>query len=388
MKKDFKLGGANGASALTEEMDTILAESEFNLKFIKIDDIETNKLNEDFQQIDIEALSRSIEDIGLQHNLVVLKEPSGKYRLISGERRFRAIKLLLERDPKNKSFKNGIPCKVVSDISEVEEEIRLIRSNTDTRPLTAAERRKAILRLIELYKVRKSKGEISSTYSQLSEDLQISVRQIQKYAATENLIPELEKLLEKGSITINESEQFSRLDEDGQKLVAELYDKQGSVEKQDLDEIKKLQDEKALIKAELTKKIDSLVKERDQLHEKIQEQERTVNAMSESMEHPGGDIEAIILEKAAAENKAEALRRQKEQLQYKYNELKEEMKKPIKIDDKRLKEIKAEVTLESALTKMENEFDSIKSKQGILKSDEDLRHRYEILCNRMTSLLK
>ena len=69
--KNFLLGGSAGATQLREKTENIIYNSEFNFKLIKIEKIIPNTLNKDFKQVDIDVLSRSIEDIGLQHNLVV-----------------------------------------------------------------------------------------------------------------------------------------------------------------------------------------------------------------------------------------------------------------------------------------------------------------------------
>lgn len=385
--KNFLLGGSAGATQLREKTENIIYNSEFNFKLIKIEKIIPNTLNKDFKQVDIDVLSRSIEDIGLQHNLVVLKQDDGNYRIISGERRYRAICLLLKRDPEH-PLSNGIPCKVLSNIDEVEEEIRLLRSNTDTRELSPNERRKAILRLIDLYKIKKDKGEIKSTYAALAEDLQMSVRQIQKYVATGNLIPALEELLDKGIIALNDAEKFSILDEEGQLMIAELLKRQGSVSKEELDEIKRLKEEKELLKKELSSKIENLVKEKEQLKTQIYEQQKRAEEMSRMMEIPDVDIEKIVMEKARAEEMVEKLTRQKEQLHEKYETLKEELKKPVEIDFKRLEEIKATVKVEAALSRIEDEFAILKSKSKVFFYEKDLFSKYKILCDRFLSLIE
>ena len=384
-KKSFSLGGKAGASELLEEKESILSESEFNLKLIKADNIVPNELNKDFSQSDIDELSRSIEDIGLQHNLVVLKQADGKYRLISGERRFRAICALIERRASH-SFKNGIPCKVVSNLTEVDEEIRLLRANTDTRELTASERRNAVLRLIDLYKIKKDKGEIKSIYAELANDLQMTVRQVQKYAATGNLIPALEKLLKNGAISLSDGERFSVLDEEGQQTIANLYEKQGFVSKEELNEVKRLKEEKELLNKELGLKISDLVKEKEQLMFQIEEQEKQALNISRAMESPEMELEQFFLKKAEAERAVGELKKQKAQIQEKYDELKEKLKKPVVVDSKKMEELKVSLKVDAALSRMEEEFATIKAKSSIFSADQELLNRYQILCNRILSL--
>jgi hypothetical protein len=274
---------------------------------------------------------------------------------------------------------------VISGITEVEEEIRLLRSNTDTRELSPAERRKAVLRLIDLYKARKEGGEIKSIYTELANDLQLSVRQIQKYASTGNLIPELEELLNSGTISLRDGERYSVLDEEGQATIAELYKKKGSVSQEELDEVKRLKEEKELIKRELSSKISDLVLEKEKLLSEIEEQKRNAANASVMLERPDADLEEIILKKAQAESNARALIKQKEQLQEKYDRLKEELRKPVVIDKKKLEEVKIAAKIEAALSRMESDFALVKSKHHTLASDPELLNRYHILRNRINA---
>ena len=387
-KKEFFIGGKKDNKSLENKAASIKDESAYNLRFIKPDLIVTNEKNSLFSHDEIEKLSKSIEDIGLQHNLVVLAQEDGKYRLISGERRYRAILMLLDRRPGYEEFKNGIPCRVHTGLDEVEEEIRLIRSNTDSRELTPAEKRNAILRLLELYKVRKKEGEISSAYSELANDLKMTERQIRKYTSTGRLIPELDDLFQKGEITLKMSEKFAALDEEGQQIIAQIYEEHGSVDESSVSEVKKLKEEKEVLIQQFQAKLQEIKDERDNLAEQIQAQQPAAGDLSQKLEEPGANIEQIVLKKAEAEKKVERLTAQKQQLQDKYDSIKDELAKPRDIDTKRLAEIKNSLKADSSLGKMEQEFDELKKRVSIIKNDPELYQRYQILCDRMNSLCK
>ena len=77
---------------------------EYASRDIMLSDIRLNPDNEVFRQDDndedIRTLAEDIERNGLMHNLVVLPQQEGKntvYMLISGERRYRALKYLEEK---------------------------------------------------------------------------------------------------------------------------------------------------------------------------------------------------------------------------------------------------------------------------------------------------
>lgn len=110
---------ASAASGTTpvKAIDKLASES----RTIALNDIELNPDNELFrqedQQEDIEKLAENIKSNGLLHNLVVYQVKDGeknKYILLSGERRYKAIKYLYE-EQKSKKWEQIENCKVVSE---------------------------------------------------------------------------------------------------------------------------------------------------------------------------------------------------------------------------------------------------------------------------------
>lgn len=97
-----------------------------NIKMIKIADIETNA--ENFYSLpDIEDLAEDIDRQGLIHSLAVAKISSEKYKLISGDRRLTAIKLLIENGKWNNET---VPCYVITaKKSDAEMNLDLIMLN-------------------------------------------------------------------------------------------------------------------------------------------------------------------------------------------------------------------------------------------------------------------
>ena len=67
---------------------------------IEVSQIDFNEAN-DYEPTNIEELAEDIKHNGLLHNIVVVKKDDGRYKLLAGERRLRAIKLLAEKEPEN-----------------------------------------------------------------------------------------------------------------------------------------------------------------------------------------------------------------------------------------------------------------------------------------------
>ena len=99
---------------------------------------------------EVQELAASIKENGLMHNLVVRKRQDDTYEIISGERRYRALKSL--------GYKK-IPCQVKENLSNLDAEIMLIQANSEQRELTPSEKMEGIKRLEIIYKQKRSNGE-------------------------------------------------------------------------------------------------------------------------------------------------------------------------------------------------------------------------------------
>lgn len=91
-------------------------ESSNDIKNIDKNQIYPNPLNEKYMRNvtdnDIKALQSSIEEETMFHNLVVISD-NDRYRLISGEKRWKAI-MCMNEENYNRLFPSGIPCKVLN----------------------------------------------------------------------------------------------------------------------------------------------------------------------------------------------------------------------------------------------------------------------------------
>ena len=150
-KKSFGAGATKPGILNTdggEKLKEMQAKIQYNFKYIPKEKIVSNPKNEMYTQDGIEALKESILINGLRHNLSVLYNPDNDtYRLVSGERRYHAIKSMSDKEY-NDLFPAGIPCKVEkSEITEIDEEIMLISANHDVRESSMEVKRWEVSRL-------------------------------------------------------------------------------------------------------------------------------------------------------------------------------------------------------------------------------------------------
>ena len=102
-----------------------------DFKNIPIEKIYPNKLNqpymENITEKQIKLLCNNIMKNGMHHNLVVINDMMGKYRLISGEKRWRAL-MMMTPEQRSKEFPNGARCKIIEDVANLSErdELRLL----------------------------------------------------------------------------------------------------------------------------------------------------------------------------------------------------------------------------------------------------------------------
>ena len=133
---------------------------------ININDIEENPDNALYRELDTEEdialLADDIRRAGLLHNLVVFPKTGvgGKYVLLSGERRLRALRLLVEQDKREQEEKQlpnrmsewqKVQCKVVRNLTENEKVVYIDSANLQVRGGISNERvmRQAAARFVE-----------------------------------------------------------------------------------------------------------------------------------------------------------------------------------------------------------------------------------------------
>ena len=388
-KKNFGVGMAS-SSKITENntIKDMKAKQNFNFQYIHRDKIDTNPLNKRYAQDDIEQLKESIISTGLLHNICLTRdEDTDRYRLISGERRWRAIDLLTEEEYKT-HFPSGIPSHVMAFDSETDEEIALIAANVEDRDEGQEKKRDSILRLKELYELKREQGDTQykNINKMIAEKTKMSTRQVTKYTNTAKLIPELQELFNKEAIKIDDASNFAVLSEESQRKILEMIQRDGKVNHENIKTIKKQEAETKELQKSLFQKEDEL-KKKESLIEELTRQVQKLEQKNKSV--PDDIAKDELSELKEAKEKAE---KERASLQLKIQKLEEDKKqreqRNIEITADELKRIETITKLEQTLEQFENSFNILKSGKNFIIQDQTLRSKIEILANRFNMLLQ
>ncbi len=163
----------------TEKQQKIDSLDVFKVLDIAIEDIVPNEKNF-YGTDDIEALKESILASGLQQNLVVGTKKDGKYKLISGHRRFKSITELIKE---GKLKLTAVPCKIV-DVTEGEELLTLVKTNSTARVLSVEEKIeqiKALENAVKLLNADPSTRIKGRTREYIAKEMGISEGEISRY---------------------------------------------------------------------------------------------------------------------------------------------------------------------------------------------------------------
>lgn len=367
MAKKFGLSEnmINSISKNVKKTELIDAKDNFKFNYIDIDKIIVNSKNF-YPIVEIESLAEDISINGLNHNLVVRPIEDGLYEIISGERRYTALKTLVE---KGESKHKIVPCKVI-ELNDIDSEIVLIQANAQTRELTDADKLKQIERLKALYEEKKAKGEkINDIRGLISKDIGLSTGQVAKYTSvSNNLIPELRAVLDEGNLTISNATDFAGLSEENQKVILDIINQKVDISRKEAVDIKKqlkvVEEEKKRI-LELDKQkseeLEVLRKENEnksnEVDLKIEEVKKEMSAKSEdekkelqdklkelddkkrALEHENEELENSIinLEKNTNEEIENKVKQKVEEIKSKFEVDKLE-KERLQAENKKLKE--------------------------------------------------
>lgn len=298
MAKKFTIGrDKSNEKSLAEKADILDNKSDFDLRFIEIDKIIPNPNN--FYELNgIKELSENIKEFGLNQNLEVVEihdNGEKKYRLIGGHRRYEAIKLLINDG--DDRFKK-VPCKVNRSLDEIEEQLRLIKSNSDTRELTPQEKREQMKQLIELYKKKQLlTGEKINIKKEVAAASGTYPKTVERYDNINNrLIDELKEYFDSSKITFTDAYNFATLTEEAQLAILDLLKSKDKVTKEELKTIKEankqLSDE--------NKKTKKALEEKETLIHNLELEKKQLSKEQANFE---AEKEKIANEKAALEEK-------------------------------------------------------------------------------------
>lgn len=227
---------ANQAANALKDMSSYLNEGIDNageIQEISLKQIIINEAN-DYRQLDditdIEILADDIERNGLLHNLVVSKRKNGDYVILSGERRYRALNMLMEREMEKQAKGDTtadigkyrhVPCRVISNLTERKEQIILDAANLQTRGGAGDEK----LTRFAMERYRDNVKEEYSLTEEQARDLLLKITNIgrssifRNFKIIDNLIPQLKDRLNSDEITKKEADVFLKLTQEEQNNV-------------------------------------------------------------------------------------------------------------------------------------------------------------------------
>lgn len=204
----------------------------------------------------IEQLAQEILAVGLMENMTVAYAPCerGEYKIIAGERRWRALNLLLEKGYED--FET-VTCQIKSAAEENEEMVQLIIANA-YRDKTIVDMLEEEKRLKESLQYMKDNGLTLQGYKLDSGRLRDVIASIMNTTGTKiaqiesinkHLIPEFSAELKEGRLTFSAAYEISGMAEDKQMELLEKY-KEGGLSLKEVKQAKKEIEEAAEKEAE------------------------------------------------------------------------------------------------------------------------------------------
>ena len=236
----------NTQAAVTDERP----KARFRVRDISIKKMYSNDANF-YSMQDVEQLAQKIYAVGLLENLTVVHDPCdrGEYRIIAGERRWRALNLLVERGYKEFEIAS---CQVKTPAEEHEEMVQLIvanayRNKTVKDILEEEQKLKETLQYMKKNKIplqgyQLDSGRLRDVISTMMNLPATKIAQIE--SIKKRLLPEFTEELKNGDLTFSAAYELSGLKEDEQKEMLEQYKENGLTFKE-VKEAKRQQEEKA-----------------------------------------------------------------------------------------------------------------------------------------------
>lgn len=198
----------------------------------------------------IEKLAQEILAVGLIQNMVVAYEPCerGEYKIIAGERRWRALKLLLEKGYEEFEIAT---CQIKTPKEEHEETVQLIIANA-YRDKTVMDVLEEERKLKESLQYMKENGIPLQGYTLDSGRLRDVIADIMKMTSTKiaqiesinkRLITEFTQELKEGRLTFSAAYEISGMDEERQQEMLEQYRQNGTLTWKDVKAAKQAAEE-------------------------------------------------------------------------------------------------------------------------------------------------
>lgn len=225
----------------------------FRTKDISIHKIYSNVKNF-YPQEGIEEKADEILAVGLIDNLAVMYEPSeeGEYKLISGERRWRALKLLAERGYTEYEL---VTCQVRNPANEHEEKIELIIANSSRNKSVATLLREERELKEELEYLKEngmkihgrdlSQGRLRDVIASMLHVSKTKIAQME--TINKNLIKEFKEEIDKENINFSTAYELSGMSEEQQKEALQRLKDNGELSHKEIKEMKSEKSEEKVV---------------------------------------------------------------------------------------------------------------------------------------------
>lgn len=370
-------------------------------------DVSINKMysnDKNFYSVeDIEPLAQKILLVGLMENLEVVHDPCdrGEYRIIAGERRWRALKILVEKG--YTEFEKAT-CQIQTPASEEEETLRLIiandyRNKTVSDLLEEEDKLKKILQRMKengqkIMGIDLNSGRIRDVVAYFLKIAPTKVAQIE--SINKRLIPEFSKELKEGRLTFSAAYMISGMNEETQAEMLERYQENGLTYKE-VKEIKQQQEEKAAAEQiEGQTNIDQFTETEEEIEEPEDDAEDTEDEDEWEDAHPESITSLCYSCKRYSDcnvktgtcqscdqyiNKAEAEKTEEERYSEEQNAIDRETAKKLreKADEEKMQQLPSDSNKDKCIRMSQSAFEEIEEgKPYIITKDDSFRKGQEV----------
>lgn len=229
----------NNAGAFYNDLLNAKHKIEYESRDISLFNIRTNPDNDIFREIDddedIRILADDIKRNGLLHNLVMFpstEEGREVYVLLSGERRYRALKLLVEEG--DTSWQIVRNCNIITtELSDNEKKVLLYSANLQVRGglNDEAVRRTAVSEFIECLQKEPYNMNRVDALKAIKSVCSVNPKTIDRDARLEDkLRGTLKELLDAKFLSRSECESYLRFDDEKQEEIGQKYQELNAVD--------------------------------------------------------------------------------------------------------------------------------------------------------------
>lgn len=373
----------------------------FRTKDISIKKLYSNDKNF-YSVTDIEPLAQKILLVGLIENLEVVHDPcdQGEYRITAGERRWRALKLLVEQGYTDFEM---VTCQIQTPASADEEMLRLIIAN-DYRNKTVTDILEEEKQLKDILQRMKQEGREIKGYKLDSGRLRDVIAKMLQMPATKiaqiesinkHLIPEFAEELKEGRLTFSAAYMISGMNEETQEEMLERYQENGLTYKE-VKEIKQQEEKAAAEQIEGQMDIDQYTETEEEIEEPEDDAEDTEDEDEWEDAHPESITSLCYSCKRYSDcnvktgtcqscdqyiNKAEAEKTEEERYSEEQDAIDRETAKKLreKADEEKMQQLPSDGNKDKCIRMSQSAFEEIEAgKPYIITKDDSFRKGQEV----------